>query len=101
MASRQRAERHHARACDADWHRLLLIGVVHAAGGLSNAVQTLKPSIRNWLRHKALTIFCRLPYDVVLGTGVLWRYRPAAYCVRCISYKDSKAVHRGIIIGTL
>ncbi len=28
-------------------------------------------------------------------------YRPSHTAVRCISYKDSKAMHRGIIIGTI
>lgn len=41
---------------------VLLIGVVHAAGGLSNAVDTLQTIDPHRLRHKALTIFCRLAF---------------------------------------
>ena len=57
---------------------VLLIGVVHAAGGLSNAVQTLQT----------------IDPQLVTPQG-------ADDILRCISYKDSKAVHRGIIIGTI
>ena len=40
-------------------------------------------------------------YGLVLGAGLLRRYCLPHTAVRCISYKDSKAVHRGIIIGTI
>ena len=40
---------------------VLLIGVVHAAGGLQRSTDLANHRSGNWLRHKALTIFCRLP----------------------------------------
>lgn len=35
---------------------VLLVGIVHAAGGLSHAVETPKRSIRNWSRRRGRMI---------------------------------------------
>ena len=70
---------------------VLLVGVVHAAGGLHNAVETLQTD--DILSPTFMTSFW-----VLVCFGVIGLPHTA---VRCISYKDSKAVHRGIIIGTV
>ena len=81
---------------------VLLVGVVHAAGGLHNAVDTLQhidPKLVS--PHGAndiLTPAFMTSFWVLVCFGVIGLPHTA---VRCISYKDSKAVHRGIIIGTI
>lgn len=81
---------------------VLLVGVVHAAGGLHSAVETLQhidPQLvtpqgaDNILSPAFMTSFW-----VLVCFGVIGLPHTA---VRCISYKDSKAVHRGIVIGTI
>ncbi|WP_312952957.1 sodium/pantothenate symporter [Superficieibacter sp.] len=81
---------------------VLLIGVIHAAGGLPMAVEKLQhinPQLvspqgaDNILTPTFLTSFW-----VLVCFGVIGLPHTA---VRCISYKDSKAVHRGIMIGTI
>ena len=81
---------------------VLLVGIVHAAGGLHTAVETLEhidPQLispqgaDNILSPAFMTSFW-----VLVCFGVIGLPHTA---VRCISYKDSKAVHRGIIIGTV
>ncbi|XPE23020.1 sodium:solute symporter family transporter [Shigella sonnei] len=64
---------------------VLLIGVVHAAGGLSNAVDTLQTINPQLVTPQGADVFCRLPLRRRSGTGVLWRYRPAAYCGDAVS----------------
>lgn len=81
---------------------VLLAGVIYAAGGLHNAVQTLEhidPQLVS--PHGAdniLTPAFMTSFWVLVCFGVIGLPHTA---VRCISYKDSKAVHRGIIIGTV
>ena len=81
---------------------VLLVGVVHTAGGLHNAVDTLQhidPKLVS--PHGAddiLTPAFMMSFWVLVCFGVIGLPHTA---VRCISYKDSKAVHRGIIIGTI
>ncbi|EKM0531669.1 sodium/pantothenate symporter [Cronobacter turicensis] len=81
---------------------VLLIGVVHAAGGLHSAVDKLQhidPKLvspqgaEDMLSPAFMTSFW-----VLVCFGVIGLPHTA---VRCISYKDSKAVHRGIILGTI
>ncbi len=81
---------------------LLLIGVIHAAGGLESAVDKLQhidPKLvspqgaDNILSPAFMTSFW-----VLVCFGVIGLPHTA---VRCISYKDSKAVHLGIILGTI
>ena len=81
---------------------VLLVGVVHAAGGLHQAVDTLQridPQLVS--PHGADDILSptfMTSFWVLVCFGVIGLPHTA---VRCISYKDSKAVHRGIIIGTV
>ena len=81
---------------------VLLIGVVHAAGGLSNAVQTLQTIDPQLVTPQGaddiLSPAFMTSFWVLVCFGVIGLPHTA---VRCISYKDSKDVHRGIIIGTI
>ncbi|MGE9552580.1 sodium/pantothenate symporter [Erwinia amylovora] len=81
---------------------LLLFAVIHAAGGMQSAVdklqhidpQLISPGgVDNILSPTFLASF-----SVLVCFGVIGLPHTA---VRCISYKDSKAVHRGIILGTI
>lgn len=81
---------------------LLLFAVVHAAGGMHAAVSKLQhidprlvtpQGVDNIITPTFLSSFI-----VLVCFGVIGLPHTA---VRCISYKDSKAVHRGIIVGTI
>ncbi len=84
---------------------LLLVGVIHAAGGLDSAVHKLQqidpklvsPAGRRQ-RHQIPQPLYLTSFWVLVCFGVIGLPHTA---VRCISYKDSKAVHRGIMIGTV
>ncbi len=81
---------------------ILLYAVVHAAGGLSAAVtklQQIQPALISptGVGH-VLTPQFMSSFWILVCFGVIGLPHTA---VRCISYKDSKAVHRGMIIGTL
>lgn len=81
---------------------ILLYAVVHAAGGFSAAVTTLQqinPALISptGVDH-VLTPQFMSSFWILVCFGVIGLPHTA---VRCISYKDSKAVHRGMIIGTL
>lgn len=81
---------------------VLLIGVIHAAGGLNKAVATLQaidpqlvmPQGANDILSPAFMA----SFWILVCFGVIGLPHTA---VRCLSYKDSKAMHRGIIIGTI
>lgn len=81
---------------------VLLVGVVHAAGGLHSAVDTLQKIDPQLISPEGvdgiLTPTFMTSFWVLVCFGVIGLPHTA---VRCISYKDSKAVHRGIIIGTV
>ena len=81
---------------------VLLVGVVHAAGGLHSAVGTLQKIDPQLVSPEGvndiLTPTFMASFWVLVCFGVIGLPHTA---VRCISYKDSKAVHRGIIIGTV
>ena len=81
---------------------VLLVGVVHAAGGLHNAVETLQTIDPKLVSPQGaddiLSPTFMTSFWVLVCFGVIGLPHTA---VRCISYKDSKAVHRGIIIGTI
>jgi sodium/pantothenate symporter len=80
---------------------VLLVGVIHAAGGLGHAVETCSRSTSSWCPRRARMISSptfMTSFWVLVCFGVIGLPHTA---VRCISYKDSKAVHRGIIIGTI
>lgn len=81
---------------------ILLFAVVHAAGGMHSAVQKLEQidpqlispgGVDNIISPTFLASF-----SVLVCFGVIGLPHTA---VRCISYKDSKAVHRGILLGTI
>ncbi|XBS69418.1 sodium/pantothenate symporter [Acerihabitans sp. KWT182] len=81
---------------------ILLFGVIHAAGGLSAAVTKLhqiQPALTapTGADHILSPPFMA-SFWILVCFGVIGLPHTA---VRCISYRDSKAVHRGIIIGTL
>ena len=81
---------------------LLLFAIIHQAGGLETAVtklRTIDPQlvspegVGNVINTTFLSSFA-----VLVCFGVIGLPHTA---VRCISYKDSKAMHRGIILGTI
>ncbi len=81
---------------------LLLFAVIHQAGGLATAVtklRTIDPQlvspegVGNVINPTFLSSFA-----VLVCFGVIGLPHTA---VRCISYKDSKAMHRGIVLGTI
>ncbi|WP_345828101.1 sodium/pantothenate symporter [Pantoea sp. BRR-3P] len=81
---------------------LLLFAVIHHAGGLESAVTKLHnidpqltspEGVGNVINPTFLSSFA-----VLVCFGVIGLPHTA---VRCISYKDSKAMHRGIVLGTI
>ena len=81
---------------------VLLVGVIHAAGGVGHAVETLQSIDVKLVSPQGaediLSPTFMASFWVLVCFGVIGLPHTA---VRCISYKDSKAVHRGIIIGTI
>lgn len=81
---------------------LLLLAVIHQAGGLSTAVQKLHDIDPALLSPQGpgeiITPTFLSSFVVLVCFGVIGLPHTA---VRCISYKDSKAVHRAIILGTI
>ncbi|EEQ08148.1 Sodium/pantothenate symporter [Yersinia bercovieri ATCC 43970] len=81
---------------------LLLVAVIHAAGGLHKAVETLQhidPALVSPQGgDQILDVPFMASFWILVCFGVIGLPHTA---VRCISYRDSKAVHRGIIIGTI
>lgn len=80
---------------------LLLGAVIYAAGGLHHAVDKLQQIDPALVSPQGSDQILSLPFMasfwVLVCFGVIGLPHTA---VRCISYKDSKAVHRGIILGT-
>ncbi len=80
---------------------VLLVGVIHAAG-VGHAVETLQSIDVKLVSPQGaediLSPTFMASFWVLVCFGVIGLPHTA---VRCISYKDSKAVHRGIIIGTI
>ncbi|MCO6524930.1 MAG: sodium/pantothenate symporter, partial [Candidatus Schmidhempelia sp.] len=81
---------------------LLLGAVIYTGGGLSQIVSTLKnidPALLtptgpdNFLDFSFMTSFWVLVCFGIIGLPYT--------AVRCMAYKDSKALHRGIIVGTI
>ncbi|MCX8958598.1 sodium/pantothenate symporter [Erwinia psidii] len=81
---------------------LLLFAVIHAAGGLHSAVNTLQHINPQLISPGGLDDIISptflASFSILVCFGVVGLPHTA---VRCISYKDSKAVHRGIILGTI
>lgn len=81
---------------------LLLIAVIYAGGGIVNIMQTLKNIDPALLTPQGPNNFMDFPFMtsfwILVCFGVVGLPHTA---VRCMAYKDSKAVHRGIILGTV
>ncbi|MGV3345325.1 sodium/pantothenate symporter [Enterobacteriaceae bacterium LUAb1] len=81
---------------------LLLFAVIHAAGGMESAVSKLHKIDPHLLSvsgvNNIITPTFLASFSILVCFGVVGLPHTA---VRCFSYKDSKAVHRGIILGTI
>ncbi|MFC0323091.1 sodium/pantothenate symporter [Gallibacterium melopsittaci] len=81
---------------------ILLGGVIYAAGGVESAVTKLgeiDPALVSpYGPNEMLSFSFMASFWVLVCFGVIGLPHTA---VRCMSYKDSKALHRGMIIGTI
>ncbi len=81
---------------------ILLVAVIYKAGGLSSAISTLNAIDPKLVSPQGADDILSGPFLasfwVLVCFGVIGLPHTA---VRCISYKDSKALHRGIILGTI
>ncbi|WIM83816.1 sodium/pantothenate symporter [Gallibacterium anatis] len=81
---------------------ILLLGVIYAAGGIEKAMTTLSeidPALVSpYGPNEMLSFSFMASFWVLVCFGVIGLPHTA---VRCMSYKDSKALHRGMIIGTI
>ncbi|MFZ4833303.1 sodium/pantothenate symporter [Rouxiella sp. Mn2063] len=81
---------------------LLVVAVIHAAGGLHSAVDKLQHIDPKLVSVHGGDDILSAPFMasfwILVCFGVIGLPHTA---VRCISYRDSKAVHRGIVLGTL
>ena len=80
---------------------LLLVATIYAGGGITNIVDRLNQIDPALLTPQGPDNFMDFPFMasfwVLVCFGVVGLPHTA---VRCMAYKDSKAVHQGIIIGT-
>lgn len=81
---------------------ILLVATVHKAGGLAAATEALKAIDPKLITPQGADDILSMPFMVsfwvLVCFGVIGLPHTA---VRCISYKNSQAMHRGIIIGTI
>ncbi|QKJ50259.1 sodium/pantothenate symporter [Proteus vulgaris] len=81
---------------------ILLFAIIYKAGGLDVAIQklnTIDPALTSPQGADGiLSSSFMASFWVLVCFGVIGLPHTA---VRCISYKDSKAMHKGIIIGTI
>jgi len=81
---------------------ILLVATIHKAGGLAAATETLKTIDPKLIRPQGADNIFSMPFMfsfwILVCFGVIGLPHTA---VRCISYKNSQAMHRGIIIGTI
>lgn len=81
---------------------LLLFAIIHAAGGLESAVNQLEQIDPALISPQGADNILSLPFMasfwVLVCFGVVGLPHTA---VRAIAYRDSKALHRGIVIGTI
>jgi len=81
---------------------ILLIAVIIAGGGIPNIIQDLAAENPNLIRpygfDGGLTPLYVSSFWVLVGVGVVGLPQVT---VRAMSYKNSKAMHRAIIIGTI
>ena len=80
---------------------LLLVAIIYAGGGITNIMDRLNQIDPALLTPQGPDNFMDFPFMasfwVLVCFGVVGLPHTA---VRCMAYKDSKAVHQGIIIGT-
>ena len=80
---------------------LLLVAIIYAGGGITNIMDRLNQIDPALLTPQGPDNFMDVPFMasfwVLVCFGVVGLPHTA---VRCMAYKDSKAVHQGIIIGT-
>lgn len=81
---------------------LLLAAVIHAAGGISSAIHTLQNIDAKLVSPQGaddiLSPAMMFSFWILVCFGVIGLPHTA---VRCISYKNSRAVHNAIILGTI
>jgi sodium/pantothenate symporter len=81
---------------------VLLVGVLHAGGGASAMFTSLAEIDPDLVQSRGPDGFLgtsfMLSFWVLVCFGVIGLPHSA---VRCLAYKDSRAMHKGIIIGTL
>ncbi|MBS9783577.1 MAG: sodium/pantothenate symporter [Pasteurella sp.] len=82
---------------------LLLGGVIYATGGIENAITTLETIDPNLttpygIESRPLDFTFMLSFWVLVCFGIMGLPN---LIVRSMAYKDSKALHQGIIIGTV
>jgi sodium/pantothenate symporter len=81
---------------------LLLVAVIYAAGGIPAAISRLEAIDPQLISPQGVDNILTFPFMasfwVLVCFGVVGLPHTA---VRCMAYKDSKAVHQGIIIGTV
>ncbi|WP_068676310.1 sodium/pantothenate symporter [Oceanobacillus sp. Castelsardo] len=81
---------------------ILLIAVVWAGGGISNIIQDLRMENPNLITpfgaNGTLTPTYVSSYWILVGVGVVALPQIA---VRAMSYKNTKSLHRALIIGTI
>ncbi|XOD70418.1 MAG: sodium/pantothenate symporter [Sodalis sp. (in: enterobacteria)] len=81
---------------------ILLVSVIHGAGGMDAAITKLRhidPTlISPFGVDEILSPKLMISFWILVCFGVIGLPHTA---VRCIAYRDSKAVHRGIILGTI
>ncbi|XKM14033.1 sodium/pantothenate symporter [Orbaceae bacterium ac157xtp] len=81
---------------------VLLVAIIYAGGGIENIMTNMKQIDPSLLTPQGPNDFMNFPFMasfwVLVCFGVVGLPHTA---VRCMAYKDSKAVHRGIIIGTI
>jgi sodium/pantothenate symporter len=79
----------------------LLIGVVNYGGGMANIINTLKATDPALITPFGPGNFISKPFIlsfwVLVGFGVIGLPHTA---VRCMGYRDSKSMHRAMVIGT-
>lgn len=81
---------------------ILLVAIIYHAGGLGAAVEKIQAIDPKLVSVEGADDILSGPFLasfwILVCFGVIGLPHTA---VRCISYKDSKAVHRGIVIGTI
>ncbi|WP_392561721.1 sodium/pantothenate symporter [Orbus sturtevantii] len=81
---------------------ILLIAVIYAGGGITQIIATIKQTDPALLTPQGPDNFMDFPFMVSFWVLVCFGVVGLPHtAVRCMAYKDSKAVHSGIILGTI